>query len=126
MDFTSEIIYTYNGEEKIWGTMCKPSDGKEKYPLVLLGHGFNAKQDEMKPYAEYLASNGICAYYLDFRGGCVTSRSDGDILKMSIVTEAEDFVCAAEQLSMLEYVDENNIFFSGASQGGIVSSVAAA
>lgn len=126
MDYTSEIIYVYNGNEKIWGVMCKPVDDRQKYPLMLLGHGFNAVQDEMRPYAEYLAQNGICAYYLDFRGGCETSRSDGDILKMSIVTEAEDFVCAVQQLAELDYIDEKNIFLAGASQGGIVSSVAAA
>ena len=126
MNYTSEILYTHNKDEKIFGVMYKPSGENKKYPVCVLGHGFNGKKDEMKPYAEYLARHGICAYYIDFRGGCETSRSDGDTLKMSIVTEAEDFVCVVDEISKLDYIDENNIFLSGVSQGGIVTSVAAA
>ena len=66
----------------------------------------------------------MCCY--DFCGGSSYSRSDGATTEMSIFTEQADLEAVLEAVRSLDYIDADNIFLIGASQGGAVSAMAAA
>lgn len=112
--------------QKIYGNLYLPNTEAETYPLAILAHGFGVDHTVMEPYAAVLAENGIAAYVFDFCGGSKSSRSDGDILQMSVLTEREDMAAVLDQLCSEAFVDQNNIFLIGESQGGFVAALLAA
>lgn len=119
-----KILYCKNGKKKIFGRAYIPSDGTAPYPTVIYSHGYGYN---MQPYPmEWLAERGIAAYSFDFCGGSAMGRSDGKSCDMSVMTEAEDLNAVIETLIQEEWVDSNNLFLCGMSQGGYVSSIVAA
>ena len=56
-------------------------------------------------------------------GGNKNSRSGNDILKMSVFTEVDDLDVVVNTLKNQNFVDKNNIFLLGQSQGGVVSTI---
>ena len=127
--FTSEELILKNGEEDIYGVMYLPSNEQEKYPTVILSHGFGSSYSAMQGIAEGLAGNGFAAYVYDFIGGGPDSKSgaaDGDMTHMSVLTEASDLSAVMDQIMALDYVDEAQLFLLGESQGGYVSAYVAA
>mgnify|MGYP002626123939 CR=1 FL=1 len=79
--------------------------------------------------AQYFAENGFAAFAYDFVGGSARSRSgaaDGDMTHMSVLTEAADLSAVIDQICELDFVDTDNLFLIGQSQGGYVSSYVAA
>lgn len=65
-------------------------------------------------------------YCFDFCGGSNGSQSDGSPLEMSIFTEQSDLEAVIDMVKGLEYVDSENVFLFGASQGGLVAEITAA
>ncbi len=110
----------------IFGRIYVPAETAEKLPAVILSHSANVTSDSMKSYCERIAARGVVAYAFDFCGGSKDSRSDGDEADMTVFTEAEDLKAVLEAVSELEYVDSENIFLFGTSQGGLVSAITAA
>lgn len=51
------------------------------------------------------------------------SRSGNDTLKMSVFTEVDDLDAVVNILKNQNFVDKNNIFLLGQSQGGVVSTI---
>ena len=51
------------------------------------------------------------------------SRSGNDTLKMSVFTEVDDLDVVVNTLKNQNFVDKNNIFLLGQSQGGVVSTI---
>lgn len=77
-------------------------------------------------YAEALAEHGYAVYCFDFCGGSSGSRSDGSTLEMSVFTEQADMEAVIAMIQELEYVDNENLFLMGTSQGGAVSAITGA
>ena len=120
-----EELYTHNSNLKIYGKLYIPSIKKEKYPLVILSHSAFLTNSSLKSYAYQFAKRGFLAYAFDFCGGSSSSKSDGDMKKMTIFTEVNDLKAVINDLKNRNNVDQNNILLFGTSQGGLVSSLVA-
>ena len=55
--------------------------------------------------------------------GNTNSRSGNDTLKMSVFAEVDDLDAVVNILKNQNFVDKNNIFLLGQSQGGVVSTI---
>jgi len=111
---------------KVYGKMYLPGEEKDKYPLVILSHGFNSNSMLNEGYAESFAKEGYAAYVFDFCGGSPSSQSEGEVTNMSVLTEARDLMNVMDSLKELDYIDADQIFLFGLSQGGFVSAYTAA
>lgn len=118
-----ELSYELNNQ-RIYGKIYKASE-EEKQPIVILSHGLSTDHRIMEPYAERLYEKGINSYVYDFRGGGYNSKSDGKISDMTLDTEKEDLCFVIDSLKEEDFVDEENIYVAGHSQGGLVSSLVA-
>ncbi|MGT2717277.1 alpha/beta hydrolase family protein [Streptococcus oricebi] len=111
----------------IYGQLTAPAGYQDhKLPLLILSHGFGNTLEFMDGYAEALAKKGYLVYSFDFVGGSQSSRSGGSMLEMSVFTEQADLNAVLATLKRQDYVDANNIFLAGFSQGGVVSTLVAA
>jgi len=95
-------------------------------PTVIYAHGYGVTHQNGIQYAEKLAAAGYVVYCFDFCGGSTDSRSDGSPLEMSIFTQQLDLEIVIMMVRELDYVDRENVFLFGASQGGLVSGITAA
>lgn len=119
-----EFICKFNNQ-KIYGILFIPDNIDKKIPIVILSHGLSLDHTLMIPYAEKLLKYDIASYVFDFRGGGYESKSDGKISDMSILTEIDDLNCVIDNIKELDYIDSENIYLAGHSQGGLVSSLVA-
>ena len=109
----------------IRGMEYRPRDGK--LPIAVVSHGFMANQKTVRHYARLLAELGYAAFTFDFNGGCVVmGKSDGKTTDMSVLTEIKDLLAVIEYAKGLPDTDGEKILLMGCSQGGFVSSLAAA
>lgn len=120
-----ELTFERDGM-RIYGNLYLPKRESEQYPTAIIGHGFGSSYSYMAPYAAILAENGIASYVFDFCGGSSSSRSDGDTLQMSVLTEREDMKAVLEGIRAYHFVDRENMFLIGESQGGLVAALLAA
>lgn len=126
-----EIIYEYETQElyakrdghQIYGIVYIPRNTGGKMPAVIFSHGFGGTHSVGTQYAEALAQKGYVAYCFDFCGGSPGSRSDGSTLEMSLFTEQADLEAVISMIQELDYVDSENLFLIGTSQGGAVSAI---
>lgn len=95
-------------------------------PAVIFSHGFGGNHSVGTQYAEALAEHGYVVYCFDFCGGSSGCRSDGSTLEMSVFTEQADLEAVIAMMQGLEYVDSENLFLMGTSQGGAVSAITGA
>ncbi len=124
--YRTEELYAINENKNIYGEIYIPNDtSKTKFPAVILSHGFGSSHRNLEDYARRLAESGYVAYIYDFSGGGYGSKSDGTMLDMSLLTEREDLKAVVSMIKEQNYVDTNNIFLAGASQGGAVSAITA-
>ena len=79
-----------------------------------------------EPYAAALASHGYVVYCFDFCGGSPQSQSSGSTLEMSLFSEQADLEAVISMVQALDYVDSDNLFLLGTSQGGAVSAITGA
>ena len=93
-------------------------------PLLILSHGFGGSHTNHQDYEKFFFENGFATFNLDFCGGGLESKSDGSMLKMSVLTEAADLN------AVIDYFKDDprftHLFLLGFSQGGFVSSYVAA
>lgn len=122
-------LFTKRESYKIYGVIyrpvCSENNVNIKFPAVVYAHGIGGSFAEGKDYAVALAEAGYVVYCFDFCGGSMRSRSDGSILDMSVFSEQKDLESVLCMIRNLDYVDENQIFLLGASQGGVVSAMTA-
>lgn len=114
------------GNKTIFGSLFMPSEKKEKYPLVIMSHGYNGCYTDFFDDARYFSDNGYVCYTYDFSGGSTRSRSSGQTVDMTIFTEKQDLLDIVEYFQEQDYIDVNQISLWGGSQGGFVSSLVAA
>lgn len=125
--YKSSTLKVKRGKKTIYGKIFLPqSKKKEKFPTVIYSHGFGGSYEYGVDYAKALAKKGYAVYCFDFCGGSPGSRSSGSTLEMSIFTEQKDLKAVIKSLKKKTYVDKNNIFLFGSSQGGAVSAITAA
>jgi pimeloyl-ACP methyl ester carboxylesterase len=124
--YTTETIYCSNNGKNIYGIVYIPAHTLPKMPLVIFSHGYSGTNAVGKIYAESLARNGIAAYCFDFCGGSPQSKSDGETTDMSVFTEKSDLEAVVSMMQSQKFVDSNNIFLMGESQGGVISAMTAA
>ena len=117
---------TYNlDDEKIYGKAYIPDNDETKYPTIILSHGLSLNHTYMIEYAEKLQKYGIAVYIFDFRGGGYDSKSDGKISDMTLPTEVEDLNFVIDNIKKEDFVDTNQLYIGGHSQGGLISTLVA-
>lgn len=122
---TREIFVDNNGMN-IYGIAYIPQNtGKQKMPTVLISHGFGSNNAEGTHYAQSLAQHGYAAYCFDFCCGA-HGKSDGKSTDMSIFSEETDLAAVLNAAFTWDFVDPQNVFLWGLSQGGMVSAMVAA
>ncbi|MEE3344620.1 MAG: alpha/beta hydrolase [Bacilli bacterium] len=127
MEFNINYEYINNtGKNNIFTCWYMPKSDKDKYPLVIISHGFMANYQALANFAVYLAEKGVMALTFDFCGGSSYSKSEGEFTSMSVLTEEDDLERVIEFAKTKDNVDTNNIFLLGESQGALVSSFVAA
>lgn len=124
--YTVEEMTIDDDGTKIYGRMYLPLEEKDKYPTVIMSHGIGGTYTNCEPYARKMAANGVAAFAFDFQGGGPASQSDGKMVDMSTLTEAQDLEVVTDALKEIEYVDAENLFLLGESMGGFVSAYVAA
>lgn len=122
---TQEMVARRDGNQ-IYGVLYIPQDAGEVMPAIIYSHGFGGSHRSGSQYAAAMAARGYVVYCFDFCGGSSGSRSDGSPYDISIFTEQEDLEAVISMIQSLEYVDEDNLFLMGTSQGGVVSAITAA
>lgn len=125
-EYETQELYARRDENQIYGLLYVPKNAGEKMPAVIFSHGFGGNYQVGAQYAEALAEKGYVVYCFDFCGGSPGSRSDGSTLDMSIFTEQADLEAVIQTIQEQPFVDEENIFLMGTSQGGTVSAITAA
>lgn len=121
--YQTQELYAQRGENRIYGVVYIPQGAGNKMPAVIFSHGFGGTHAVGSTYAEALAEKGYVVYCFDFCGGSPGSRSDGSTLEMSLFTEQADLEAVISMVRQLDYVDSNNLFLMGSSQGGAVSAI---
>ncbi len=121
---TIEMDFSRDGK-KIAGKLFMPC-GTGKFPAVILGHGFGSNMSSCEWYAKAFAKEGIAAYIFDFIGGGNNIKSDGEMVEMSVLTEARDMSVVFDGIAELDGIDRKKMFVMGESQGGFVASYVAA
>jgi len=118
-----ENVYIPASMGQLYGQLQYNAEGGPQ-PLVILSHGFGGNHQGNKDYADCFFAHGFATFNLDFCGGGWGSKSDGTMMEMSVLTEAEDLNAVIDH-----FRDDprfSRIYLWGASQGGFVSSYVAA
>ncbi len=105
------------------GRIFIPENGSSIHPAVIICHGFSINYMKLLHYGEEMCNDGICSVMFDFCGGGNEGSSDGSTLEMSVVTEQEDLSLVLNAVMSYDYVDKDNIFLLGESQGGFVAAM---
>ncbi len=108
---------------KLYGILQMPG-AEGPCPLIILSHGFGGSHAGNRDYADYFTAHGFATFNFDFCGGGFGSKSDGTMLEMSVLTEAEDLNAIIDHFKGDDRFPQ--IFLWGASQGGFVSACVAA
>lgn len=125
-EYETRELWAERDENRIYGLFYVPQGAGEKMPTVIFSHGFGGNYQVGAQYAQALAERGYVVYCFDFCGGSPGSRSDGSTLEMSIFTEQADLEAVIRTMKEQPFVDQENIFLMGTSQGGAVSAITAA
>lgn len=106
--------------EKLAGLHESPKDKKDKYPTILLVHGFGVEKTEggmFDQISERLISESYQTYRFDF-AGC--GESEGDYINTTLTRQAEDLDCILKYVREQEDTDKNRLGILGMSFGTAV------
>ncbi len=118
---TTDITITHH-QRTIYGTLIQP-DSAGVFPAVIFSHGYNGSGRDFEAISTFLAQNNIASFCYDFCGGSVNARSSMPTTDMTIFTEKEDLHNVFQYVKGLDFIQSDNIFLFGASQGGLVSAL---
>ena len=113
------ILNEYN--EKLVGIETVPSINKEKYPTVILAHGFGVTKEEsgmFDNFANNLSEVGILVFRFDF-SGC--GESDGDYSETSLSKLKSDLSKIFDFVKSQPKVDASSIGILGQSFGTAIT-----
>ena len=101
---TEKKVKTKNNKgEVLVGLKSRPDEDKNKYPTVILVHGFGATKEEdgmFDDIAKKLSDNGILVYRFDFSG---RGESEGNYTNTSLSKQRDDL------RSILDFVKKQHI-----------------
>lgn len=119
----SDILVSHHGRT-LHGFFFEPEE-KDRYPLVIFSHGYNGHKSDFEKTAEYLADAGIASVACTFCGGSTRDESGFPTTQMTLFTEKEDLLAILDRMKQETKVEKEHIFLFGASQGGLISTMAA-
>ena len=123
--YTGTVHWVESHNNHVFTVLSLPEDddGTQKYPLVLMLHGFNSTLDEWTYYVKGLNDAGYACLLFDFRGGHSgdQSRSDGKFTQMSFDTKLADIRAVTAYAETLDRIDQSNFILAGHSQGGMMA-----
>lgn len=105
-------------DENIYGVVYIPDTNKDKYPTIIFCHGFCVTHTYFNDYVDKLIKHDIACYLFDFRGGLDNNKSSRNLLNTSVLTENEDLKHVVEMIRSMDFVDFNQLYLLGHSQGG--------
>ena len=110
----------------IQGWVVKPPDfdPRRRYPLVLEIHGgpISNYGDRFSAEVQLLASAGYVVLYANPRGSTSYGEEFGDLLYRNYPGEDyDDLMSGVDAVIARGYIDENNLFVTGGSAGGIMT-----
>ena len=137
-----DLYFTGTKGAKIHAQFGKPKNAEAPFPAVLMFHGLSGRGDCWSELLKYI-SQGFCVAFMDVRGQGGESEDRGNVKGSTYSTPFTrgidgdkhdllmrdvflDTVLLAKILMKLDYVDENRIGVTGASQGGGLSIACAA
>lgn len=127
--YDATVHWVSNKGDNIFTLSALPKDAKEgeKYPVLILLHGFNSTYAEYNLYIPYFIQSGFACVMFDFRGGAQSGgKSDGKIFNMTLDTEISDVKAVAAFVEKQNFVDTDNMILVGHSQGGLIAALSAA
>jgi dipeptidyl aminopeptidase/acylaminoacyl peptidase len=122
-----EIWYKSSvGGEMIQGWIIKPPnfDESKKYPLILEIHGgpFSNYGFRFSAELQLFASKGYIVLYTNPRGSTSYGKRFANLIHHNYPNEDyDDLMSGIDYMSSKEYVDENNLFVTGGSGGGVLT-----
>ncbi|MCG8469625.1 MAG: S9 family peptidase [Gemmatimonadetes bacterium] len=122
-----EIWWSSSFDERpIHGWIVKPPgfDESRTYPLILEIHGGPVSNygDRFSAEMQLLASAGYVVLYANPRGSTSYGEEFGDLLYHDYPgNDYDDLMSGVDAVVDLGYVDEDNLFVTGGSAGGIMS-----
>ncbi len=133
MQFGEKCFTCRRGGLTIRGMQYFPDNFQEnqKYPPVILSHGFTDNYRNTADYCRFFAQMGYIAFGFSFCGGGSlqedkSAGSDGKTTDMTLSTEVEDLISVKNYVQGLPWIDAKRLILAGYSQGGFVSGLAAA
>ena len=111
---------------KIQGWICKPPnfDPAKKYPLILEIHGgpFANYGSRFSAEVQLYASAGYVVLYTNPRGSSSYGEEFGNLIHHNYPSQDyDDLISGVDAVIAKGYVDENNLFVTGGSGGGVLS-----
>lgn len=124
---TAVVHRVHSGDNSLHGVFYLPDDfdKNRQYPVLIFSHGYNSNSYADTDYVPYLTQWGILCYKFDFAGGSIRSRSGGDFLQMSLLTEKADLLAVIDDIAAQPFVDPERVALIGMSQGGVVTGLTA-
>lgn len=119
--FTSYIV-SYKAEGlKIYALLNIPNGKKEKYPVIIVNHGYippnqYSTLNSYRLVTTYYANNGFLVIKPDYRGHDKSEIKDDSYLNR--LSYPVDVLFLLNSLSAIKKADLNNIFVYGHSMGG--------
>lgn len=113
--------------QEIQGWIVKPPDfdPNKKYPLLLEIHGgpFADYGDRFSAEMQLYASAGYVVLYTNPRGSTSYGQDFGNLIHHNYPGEDyDDLISGVDAVIAKGYVDENNLFVTGGSGGGVLTS----
>ena len=111
-----------DGDHGKLAAVIQTPDGKTKFPLVIICHGFTGNKESklLTSLADYLEAAGIASIRFDFNGH---GASEGRFEDMTVLNEIEDAKKVYEYVRDMRGV--TSVSIAGHSQGGVVTSMVA-
>ena len=112
--------------KKIHGWICYPPDFdvSKKYPLILEIHGgpFANYGSRYAAEIQLFASAGYVVLYTNPRGSTSYGEEFGNLIHHNYPSEDyDDMMSGVDALLEMGFVDENNLFITGGSGGGVLT-----
>ncbi|MFH0853410.1 MAG: alpha/beta fold hydrolase [bacterium] len=115
---TEQRVYTINQQgEKLAGLMSIPDRQSDKYPAVILVHGFGVSYEEGGYFGDMAAElnkAGLCVVRFSFSG---RGKSQGDYAETSLTKMKQDLQSMLDFTRNQEQIDQDKIGILGHSLG---------
>lgn len=122
-----EIWYESSYDQRrIQGWICKPPnfDPNKKYPLILEIHGgpFANYGDRFSAEVQLFAAAGYVVLYTNPRGSSSYGSEFGNLIHHNYPNQDyDDLMSGVDEVISKGYIDEDNLFVTGGSGGGVLT-----